>query len=299
MIATRPFVDRPVGEVPVADAFAARAAEQLGLALPQRMRVGMNALYDCGDVVLRVGRTSAPAAEALALAARLRALGIPVPEPASGDAIEGDGLAATAWLRIETVDAPTDWTAVGAVVRRVHGLALSDLPPGYPVPSPVTFPWWDFDSLRDEVDDLVDQAAMSGLDAAIERHRDWVVRADTDAVVCHGDVHPGNVVMSPDGPVLLDWDLLCHAHPAWDHAMLLTLAERWGGDPTVYPSFVAGYGTSFEGGGAGVAFATLRNVAATLMRVRAGRTDATAHDEAARRLAYWRGEPGAPAWRAQ
>ena len=76
----------------------------------------------------------------------------------------------------------------------------------------------------------------------------------TDAVVCHGDVHPGNVLMTVAGPVLLDWDLLCHAHPGWDHAMLLTLAERWGGDPAVYPAFAAGYGRSLADDRAAVTF---------------------------------------------
>ena len=23
--------------------------------------------------------------------------------------------------------------------------------------------------------------------------------------LCHGDLHPGNVIMSPDGPMLIDW----------------------------------------------------------------------------------------------
>jgi hypothetical protein len=43
----------------------------------------------------------------------------------------------------------------------------------------------------------------------------------------------------------------------------------------------------------------LRNVAATLMRVRAGRHDPAVRQEAERRLRYWRGDPDAPQWRAQ
>jgi hypothetical protein len=42
----------------------------------------------------------------------------------------------------------------------------------------------------------------------------------------------------------------------------------------------------------------VRLVAATLMRLRAGRADPAAMPEAARRLAYWRGEPDAPPWTA-
>ena len=47
------------------------------------------------------------------------------------------------------------------------------------------------------------------------------------------------------------------------------------------------------------AIAELRLVAATLMRLRAGRHDPAAMPEAQRRLAYWRGDPDAPTWRAQ
>ena len=81
--------------------------------------------------------------------------------------------------------------------------------------------------------------------------------------------------------------------------MLLTLAERWGGDPGVYPDFAAGYGESFANDVTARRFAELRNVAATLMRVRAGRTDAAAGEEAERRLRYWRGDRDAPPWHTQ
>ncbi len=105
--------------------------------------------------------------------------------------------------------------------------------------------------------------------------------------------------MTDDGPVVLDWDLMCTAPRGWDHAMLLTLAERWGGDPEVYPAFAAGYGESLADDVTTRRFAELRNVAATLMRVRAGRTDPLARHEADRRLRYWRGEIDAPLWTAQ
>ena len=99
--------------------------------------------------------------------------------------------------------------------------------------------------------------------------------------------------------MLLDWDLVCWGPPAWDHAPLLTWAQRWGGDPSVYPSFAEGYGSSLRDDPLGESLAVLRNVAATLMRVRAGRSDRAAADEAERRLRYWRGDPAAPQWRAQ
>lgn len=299
----RPYVDRPVDDVAVADSVAREAAAALGLTVPGRapvrVRVGMNALYECGDTVLRVGRPSAPAALAIALAERLLELGVAVPRPAGDRAYEADGMSVTAWHRIEPSPLPIDWGEVGRIVRRVHALDATDIPAGYPLPSPTGFPWWDFTSVRADIADHIDPAALAGLDAAIERHRDWHELVAAGPVVCHGDVHPGNVMMTAAGPVLLDWDLMCLAHPGWDHAMLLTLAERWGGDPAVYPAFAVGYGRSLAGDPAARAFAELRNVAATLMRVRAGISDPAARAEAERRLRHWRGDPTAPAWSAQ
>jgi hypothetical protein len=293
----RPYVDTPVGDRAEANRAARIAATTFGLQAPHLLRVGMNALYRCGDVVLRVGRPSADPALALELATRLLELGIPVVQPARQSACLVDHLAVTAWHFVEPVNRPVDWAAIGAFVRRLHGLDRRQLPVAYPTPPPDTFPWWDFDRLLAETSDLLDERALAGLTDTVDRNAGWATF--TDEVICHGDVHPGNVLMTMDGPLLLDWDLMCSAPGGWDHAMLLTLAERWGGDPSVYPSFAKGYGQSLIDDPNTRRFAELRNVAATLMRVRAGRTDSDAHNEANRRLMYWRGEPDAPAWRAQ
>ena len=80
---------------------------------------------------------------------------------------------------------------------------------------------------------------------------------------------------------------------------MLLRAERWGYPARWYDELAAGYGRSFAADPTAIAIAELRLVAATLMRLRAGRADAAAMPEARRRLAYWRGDPDAPTWRAQ
>ena len=194
----------------------------------------MNALFRAGDVVIRIGRPSAPAGLAIELAARLRDRGIPAPTPASEDVLVDGELAATCWIPLAESGERIDWVAIGAIVRRVHTLTPADLPDGYPVPPPTAFPWWDFDALMADIGGEIDDAARAGLEQAIARNAAWRMLEGAH-VVCHGDVHPGNVMMTADGPVLIDWDLMCTAPSGWDHAMLLTLAERWGGDPSVYP----------------------------------------------------------------
>ncbi len=42
-------------------------------------------------------------------------------------------------------------------------------------------------------------------------------------VLCHGDFHPYNVLMSPSGPVILDWGGATQGNPLIDVATTLTL----------------------------------------------------------------------------
>lgn len=118
--------------------------------------------------------------------------------------------------------------------------------------------------------------------------------------VCHGDLHPGNVVVDAvtGRPVVLDWDLTCLSEPGWDHAALITWATRWGGSPDVYDSFVRGYGHDPRHDHRTSSLAELRLLVATVMRINAARHDPTAVDEARRRLRYWVGDPAAPQWTA-
>jgi hypothetical protein len=290
----RPFVDRPPDSVDAATGLASRAAALWQLPEPTFVRVFMNAIYVADDVVLRVGRPTAPAEAALELARLLASVGVEVPFPARDDVMTDGDLVATAWERLTIVDAEPDWGAAGRMVARVHAMNPEQLPAAYPVPYGEDFPWWQFDSLLADVGELIDPAARRGIDAALDRYAGW--SNGVGRVVCHGDVHPGNVVATTRGTVLLDWDLLCCAPPAWDHAGMLTWASRWGGPPRWYQDFAAGYGASMTEDKVALALAELRLLAATLMRLRAGRADPAAMPEAQRRLAYWRGDPSAPMW---
>jgi hypothetical protein len=297
--ATRPYVDRPVADRDRAEHVAGEVAGAWGLPAPKLLRHGMNSLYLAGGVVVRVGAATAPAAVSHELARWLIDAGIPTVPPVDGLTADADGFAVTGWRFVRETRRAVDWHAVGVAVRQVHGLAVDEVPDGYPVPVPSTFPWWSFDELLEDVAGELDPAAYDALRSTIDVHRGWRDAVGRSPVLCHGDVHPGNVLMSGSGAMLVDWDLMCVANPAWDHAMLTSFADRWGGDPHAYPAFAAGYGRSLADDELTTTLATLRNVAATLMRVRAGRTDPAAAAEAAARLRWWRGDPDAPVWRAQ
>lgn len=294
----RPFVVEPPGDAVRVRRLAEHAASVWGLPEPELMRVGMNALYVAGDeVVIRIGRPTSDPGGALRLAELLRAHGIRVPTFVRAAAIIDGPLAAMAIAREHTAG-EIDWPSVGEMVARVHAIDPSTIDPFYPVPRCTTFPWWQFDGLLADVADLLDDTARRGIIEAIMRHREWPARAASRWVLCHGDVHPGNVLATAGGAVLIDWDLLCRGPVGWDHAPLLTWAERWGGEPGLYERFATGYGASLRSETTAEAIAELRLVAATLMRLRSGRSDPAAAVEAEQRLRFWRGDPDAPAWQA-
>ncbi len=297
MTTARAYVDRPVTDLAAATRAAATTAELWRLDPPVLLRAGMNAIFATGTVILRVSAPTAPASISLELARFWNRRGVSVPQPAREEVVVADGLSVTAWERIDGLDEPIDWAATGELVRRVHETDPSLLPASVPLPSPTSFPWWDFEALLARAEPALDDTARDGIAAAIARHDGW--REFDEVVVCHGDMHPGNVLMRADGPVLLDWDLLCAAPPAWDHGPMLTWAERWGGRGGEYRHFARGYGRSFRDDPAATAIAELRLVAATLMRVAASITDPAARAEAECRLRFWRGDPHAPPWTAQ
>ncbi|MEP7113094.1 MAG: aminoglycoside phosphotransferase family protein [Ilumatobacteraceae bacterium] len=295
-----PFVAAPPGALEGVTRSAEQAAAHWGFAAPQLLRMGMNGIFRAGDgVLLRVGRPSAPAQHAIALADALTQSGIRVPAYLRDEPFLSDEHAVFAIAAIEETG-PIDWKAVGAMISRLHRIDRNDLPVGYPVPFCGDFPWWNFASLISEVGDQLDGASRAPIDSAIARSMPLLVEQRGGAlVVCHGDVHPGNVIQSATGPVLLDWDLLCRGPAAWDHAPLMTWTQRWRGEAGIYESFAEGIGQSLRADPLAEAVAELRLVAATLMRVRAGRSNPAAAEEAALRLRYWRGEPNAPQWTAQ
>lgn len=62
------------------------------------------------------------------------------------------------------------------------------------------------------LDDTVRQRLLEALD-----------RMPRGQSVCHGDYHPGNIVVSPRGPVVIDWVTACHGNPAADVARTVLL----------------------------------------------------------------------------
>ncbi len=294
-----PFVIEPPGDAAAVDRAAASAAATWKLRPVHRIRLGMNGIYAAGDdVIVRVGRTTAPPSAAGHLVEVLAAHGVRAPRLLR-EPVEVDGLGVFAIERL-VESGPVDWRDVGEQVARVHAIDPGLLPTAYPLPWCGSFPWWRVEDIFADIADLLDAPARAGLEDVINVSLPaFRARLGGPDVVCHGDVHPGNVIQTAAGAVLIDWDLLCHGPVAWDHAAMLTWAERWGGEWGTYDRFAEGYGRSLRGDIFAEGQAALRLAIATVMRLRAGRTNPAAAEEAQRRLRFWRDEPGAPVWTAQ
>lgn len=336
MIGTdRPFIDRPIRDLNEAARVAVLAGERWGIEVDvdHPLRIGMNALYSAGPVIVRVGHTTAPTSAAVSLSEVLIASRVPIVPPipnmtldvghpgdpgqsghtqpdvdsdepggGSGD-LSGDGIrdsyGVVGWQRVRETRQAIDWRRIGAAVRQVHELDPGSIPEAYPVPSPLVFEWWNIDEVFAQAASRLDDVAAAGLSRTIAAHRDELAAIDTEQVICHGDVHQHNVLSSAAGPLLIDWDLLCWAHPAWDHAALIAGVQRWGLDPAIYDAFASGYGRSFADDPIAKMIATMRNLVSTLLLARAVEAGTGNADELALRLRYWRGEPDAPPFRAQ
>ena len=295
-----PFVAAPPGSIESVTRSAERAAEHWNLAAPRLLRMGMNAIFLAGDgVLLRVGSPTAPPAQAVWLADVLTRHGLRVPRYLHDEPFDAGDHAVFAVAAVDD-DGPVDFRAVGEMVARLHRVERHEISSGYPMPFCGDFPWWNFAALLSDVGGELDARSRLSIESAIERSLPLLNdQRATGSVVCHGDVHPGNVIQSEQGPVLLDWDLVCRGPAAWDHAPLMTWSHRWGGEAGIYEAFAEGYGRSLRDDPLAEAIAELRLVAATLMRVRAGRSDSGAAAEAELRLRFWRGETDAPQWHAQ
>lgn len=288
---------------PDAVRLARRAASQWGLQAPEVLSVGTNTVFAAGDaVVLRVSRADTPVMPPPEMSQRLAGAGIRVPmciDSLSPLDDPATGLSVRALERL-IPEGRTDWRETGRMIRRLHELGVDDVASGHRLRRTVDFAHWDFtarlaECRADPPIDL-DGATVDALGAAIATIGD-LTDLDGPEVICHGDLHPGNTVTTARGTYLLDWDLCATGHPAWDHAPLMTWTQRWGGEERLYEEFASGYGRSYRDSADGERLALGRLLAATLMRVVAARDDPAAAVEAARRLAWWRGDPDAPVWR--
>jgi aminoglycoside phosphotransferase (APT) family kinase protein len=115
------------------------------------------------------------------------------------------------------------WTMLGAV-RRLADLQSQILRRKCP----------DLPSFKDRLRRRIESAGSPP--DFTEQALAWLAGLPDGESVCHGDIHPGNVIETANGPMVIDWDSATCGDPAGDvaitvrlfeNAMLPTEAPRW------------------------------------------------------------------------
>jgi Ser/Thr protein kinase RdoA (MazF antagonist) len=280
---------------------AAGVAARMGRPEPELIRRGMNHVYGGRDMIIRVSVTD-DAARQVAIAVEMASLGISCPMPLTEPEVI-DELAVTVWERIiPTLDAVVDYRQVGEAIAVLHSTDITRIarviePAWFGAPA-----WLQLDELCQTIEarQIVADADLDVLRHHCQTYGDWQQAASEEPLVlCHGDLHPDNAIQTDHGPVILDWDGLCVGPSAWDHAPLFSWTRAWGGGTSTYSDFAGGYGADLGDSPLTNVLSNVRLLAATLNLILSGEHHPARAAEARRRMAYWRGEPNPPAWRAQ
>jgi aminoglycoside phosphotransferase (APT) family kinase protein len=90
-------------------------------------------------------------------------------------------------------------------------------------------------SQREWIARRIDQAPNLSLHQKQAAHRALADLSDRTAL-CHGDFHPGNVLFSARGPIVIDWGRATRGHPLGDVAYTSLLIQR-----ASLPAWAPGY----------------------------------------------------------
>jgi aminoglycoside phosphotransferase (APT) family kinase protein len=139
-----------------------------------------------------------------------RSAGAPVPRLLGLEQI--DDRTASVWERVEgasvwqhVVDRPASGADLGRAVADVQ-LALFELV------APVTLP-----AQRDRLVTKIRRAAAT-IDPALAGALELLPAPPGALHLCHGDLHPSNVILSPHGPMVVDWFDASRGEPVADVA---------------------------------------------------------------------------------
>lgn len=208
-----------------------------------------NAVYHLphGDVVARlryIPGSPRPVHEQFSTAVRitiwLRRLGYPATEPLDLDQpIEVDGHLATFWRYVTVTSNHTrDVAGLGRLIRSLHALPTPETP--LPTANPLG-------SLRADLNssDVITPADLQWLLATADDLEEQYQRSPSTlgTGLLHGDAHAGNLLHTPDGVILGDWDGVSHGPRELD-LVPTSMWYRYGRPRTEWDGFCAAYGVS-------------------------------------------------------
>lgn len=149
---------------------------------------------------------------------------------------------ATVWTEVPTGGHRPTGRDLAAVLRTLHGLPR----PPFDLPR-----WSPLDDVRRRLGDAEelapgDRAFLSDRCAELEQRLAELEFPLAECVV-HGDAHLGNLIPSPAGPVLCDFDSTCVGPPEWDLTPIPAGLRRFGGSARTQRQLAAGYGFDVTG----------------------------------------------------
>ncbi|HMJ37771.1 MAG TPA: aminoglycoside phosphotransferase family protein [Baekduia sp.] len=127
----------------------------------------------------------------------VRAAGAPAPRLLEVQQVRGRAASVWEWVR-----GPRVWEEILAAPARAasYGRLLADLELElFALVPPIVLP-----SQRDRLVNKIRRSALA-IDPALGEALDRLPAPSGPLRLCHGDLHPGNVILSPAGPVVIDW----------------------------------------------------------------------------------------------
>jgi Phosphotransferase enzyme family len=182
--------------------------------------------------------------ESLEVTAWLAESGFPctVPAPVPGQPFAIDGKVASVWQYVpEAADPPASAADLARLLRDLHSRPLPPSPP---------------EAFTDPLDGVTAALESAPANALPRKQRDWLagqvrelrsrwdgLRFPYAASLIHGDAHPGNLIRTQDGTVVLgDWDHVAVGPREWDLAQVFYASQRLGYPPR---EDVEGFGAAY------------------------------------------------------
>jgi aminoglycoside phosphotransferase (APT) family kinase protein len=147
---------------------------------------------------------------------------------------------ATVWEAVPAGGKRPRGRDLGKLLRRIHDL---------PQPASWLPAWQPLNDVRARIGEATDLAALDTVDLAFLQDRyddvaDQLSRLDFPSApsLVHGDAHLGNLIPSPAGPVVCDFDSSSYGPPEWDLTPLAVGVVRFGEPAGRYRELVRTYG---------------------------------------------------------
>jgi Ser/Thr protein kinase RdoA (MazF antagonist) len=230
--------------------------------------------------------------------AALAEVGAPVVRPLAPDPVVVDGAAVTFWELLDVGSTVVSAGELGGLAAALHRRSLALVDAGLPALDP-----------HQAIATQLERARAAGATAADDLDRlgaalahlrsQWpaaVASVGGARAVVHGDLHVGNAVTTPSGPVLVDLELAGVGPAAYDVAPAVVAVRRYGAPDAELTAFLAAVGEDPTGRPGFEVLVRTTELWLTAWAVGTRHLAPELDEEAGRRLAAW-GPGPVPTWR--